>query len=62
VKRERFCKISDVECILLIFKGILYFEVEPLLMALGVSVYIKIEVVLSRIHILSLFKVTTLEK
>jgi len=33
-------EISDVECVLLVFEGILSFKVEPLLMPLGISVYI----------------------
>lgn len=55
-------EISDVEGVLLVFEGILSFEVEPLLMSLGIRVYIEVEVVLCSIHILRLLQVATLEK
>lgn len=55
-------EISDVESVLLVFKGILSFEVKPLLMTLGIRVHIKVEVILCRIHILCLLQVATLEK
>jgi hypothetical protein len=59
---KRLGEISDMESVLLVFKGILGFEVEPLLMTLGISVHIKVEVVLCRIHILRLLQVATLKK
>jgi hypothetical protein len=59
---KRLGEISDMESVLLVFEGILSFEVEPLLMSLGVCVHIEVEVVLSRIYILRLLQVSTLEK
>ena len=59
---KRLGEISDVESVLLVFKGILSFEVEPLLMTLGIRVHIKVEVVLCWIYILGLLQVATLEK
>lgn len=40
MQREWLGEISDVERILLVFEGILRFEVEPLLMSLRIRVYI----------------------
>ncbi len=62
MQREGLGKISDVEGVLLVFEGILSFEVEPLLMSLGIRVYVKVEVVLCGIHIFRLFQVATLKK
>lgn len=62
MQREWLGEISDVERILLVFEGILRFEVEPLLMSLRIRVYIEVEVVLSRIYILRFLQVATLEK
>jgi hypothetical protein len=59
---KRLREISDVEGVLLVFEGILSFEIEPLLMSLGIRVYIEVEVVLCRIHILRLLQVSALEK
>ena len=59
---KRLGEISDVECVLLVFEGILSFEVEPLLMSLCIRVYIEVEVVFCGIHILRLLQISTLEK
>ena len=59
---EGLGEISDMEGVLLVFEGILSFEVEPLLMSLGIRVYVKVEVVFCWVHILSLLQVTTLKK
>ena len=47
MQRKGFGEISYIEGVLFIFKSIFNLEVEPLLVTLGVSVYIQIEIVFS---------------
>jgi hypothetical protein len=62
VQRKGFCKISYIEGVLFILERVFYLEVEPLLVTLGVSVYIQVEIIFSRCNVFGSFKVTAFEK
>ncbi len=62
IQWKRLCKVSDVECVFLIFECIFNFEIKPLLMALSICVYIQVQVIICGCHIFSFLKIPTFKE